>query len=146
MRASTAASPQALPAYRRGADASCVAAGQAQPSTAARSGEPPDKTAQPKKKGPSAANAGGPGSNQNTNLIFCQSSDLCNQAIDPPGLIPKRFATLQALLALRGFALTKASVGDGLSCFHITRWNRAHSVATLDEVAAFAHRVGVNRG
>jgi hypothetical protein len=43
----------------------------------------------PNKKAPSAANAEGPGSIKNDTLILQLSSDLCNQAINHAGLIPK---------------------------------------------------------
>ena len=67
---------------------------------------------------------------------------------DCPGTLPaeqdddKRFATLRARLALRGWALTRTSAADGPAVFFATRWNMPRELASLDAVAAFADRVG----
>lgn len=67
---------------------------------------------------------------------------------DSPGAAPveqgdgKRFATLRARLALRGWALTRTSADDGPVLFFATRWNMPRELASLDAVAAFAERVG----
>lgn len=54
----------------------------------------------------------------------------------------KRFATLRARMALRGWALTRTSAADGLMVFFATRWGMPRELASLDAVAAFADRVG----
>lgn len=54
----------------------------------------------------------------------------------------KAFSTLQARLALRGFALTRT---DGAGCpvvYTVTRWGLMRELASLDDVAALAERVG----
>jgi hypothetical protein len=67
---------------------------------------------------------------------------------DSPGAAPdeqcdgKRFATLRARLALRGWVLTRTSAADGLVVFFATRWGMPRELASLDAVAAFADRVG----
>jgi hypothetical protein len=50
----------------------------------------------------------------------------------------KRFATLRAHLALKGFALF---ILDG-PVFAVQRWDRSATFADLDGVAEFARRVG----
>lgn len=50
----------------------------------------------------------------------------------------KRFATLQALLALRGFQLIALSCGGFLIC----RWDRSAHAPDLRGVEAFLERVG----
>lgn len=54
----------------------------------------------------------------------------------------KRFATLQARLALRGFTLTRVDAAGCPVVYTVTRWNLARELATLDAVAAFADMVG----
>lgn len=54
----------------------------------------------------------------------------------------KAFSTLQARLALRSFALTRT---DGANCqvvYTVTRWGLVRELASLEDVAAFADRVG----
>lgn len=55
----------------------------------------------------------------------------------------KRFTTLRAHLAMRGFALTRTSKQEG-GCLLITAWNLARSCPDLSDVEAFAKRVGAN--
>ena len=57
----------------------------------------------------------------------------------------KRFATLRARLALRGWALTRTSAADGPVVFFATRWGMPRELGSLDAVAAFADRVGAPR-
>jgi hypothetical protein len=49
----------------------------------------------------------------------------------------KRFATLQAHLALAGFSLTRAA--DGY--YVVARWNQARHLDTLEQVEQFHRRV-----
>ncbi len=64
-------------------------------------------------------------------------------AIDQAGATDtKRFATLRARLALKGWALSRTDAGDGPVTFYATRWNMARDLASLDAVAEFADRVG----
>lgn len=70
-------------------------------------------------------------------------------AHDAPGTQPayavaaaeKTFSTLRARLALRGFALTRID-SAGCPVYTVTRWDLARELASLDDVAAFANRVG----
>ena len=50
----------------------------------------------------------------------------------------KRFATLQAVLALTGFELNPTPAG----VYIVMRWNMARNLATLDDVRSFAQQVG----
>lgn len=54
----------------------------------------------------------------------------------------KTFATLQARLALAGWALTHTDVGDGSATYFASRWNLARDLDSLEAVAQFADRVG----
>ena len=49
----------------------------------------------------------------------------------------KRFATLQAHLALAGFSLTRAAEGY----YIVARWNQTRNLATLEQVEEFRRRV-----
>jgi hypothetical protein len=49
----------------------------------------------------------------------------------------KRFATLQAHLALKGFSLTRSD--DGY--YIVARWDQSRHLETLGEVEQFRHRV-----
>ena len=51
----------------------------------------------------------------------------------------KRLATLQAVLALKGFELHPTTTG----IYIVMRWNWARRLATLDDVQDFAQQVGV---
>ena len=51
----------------------------------------------------------------------------------------KRLATLQAMLARKGFELHPTATG----IYIVTRWNLARTLATLDDVQGFAQQVGV---
>lgn len=67
---------------------------------------------------------------------------------DCPGTAPdeqddgKRFATLRARLALRGWALTRTNAADGPVVFFASRWDMPRELQSLDAVAEFADRVG----
>lgn len=54
----------------------------------------------------------------------------------------KRFATLQARLALRGFTLTRTDAAGSPEAYTVLRWNLARDLASLDAVAEFAIQVG----
>ena len=51
----------------------------------------------------------------------------------------KRLATLQAVLARKGFELHPTATG----IYVVARWNLARTLATLDDVQGFAQQVGV---
>lgn len=55
----------------------------------------------------------------------------------------KRFATLQAQFALRGYCLRRIASGDGTARFCVARWNLTLELHDLAAVEAFADRVGV---
>ena len=79
-------------------------------------------------KAPDAANVGGPVQSETQCLIFEQHTDD-----------GKRFATLQALLALAG-GFTLLELADG--SYLVTRWNCCRPLADLRAVAAFVRLVG----
>lgn len=54
----------------------------------------------------------------------------------------KHFATLQASLALRGFTLTCTDSASGPVVYTVVRWGLTRDLATLEDLAAFADRVG----
>lgn len=64
------------------------------------------------------------------------------QPADAVAAAEKIFSTLQARLALRGFALTRT---DGTGCpvaYTVTRWGLVRELASLEDVGAFAGRMG----
>lgn len=67
---------------------------------------------------------------------------------DSPGAVPdeqgdgKRFATLRARLALRGWALTRTNPAGGPVLFFASRWDMPRELQSLEAVASFADRVG----
>jgi hypothetical protein len=79
-------------------------------------------------KAPDAANVGGPVETEAQCLIFEQPTDD-----------DKRFATLQALLALAG-GFTLSELADG--SYLVTRWDFCRPMADLRAVAAFVRQVG----
>jgi hypothetical protein len=54
----------------------------------------------------------------------------------------KRFATLRAHLALKGYSLQRTEAGDGPVCFYVTRWGMARELRDLPAVARFLDQVG----
>ena len=54
----------------------------------------------------------------------------------------KTFATLRALLALAGHALSRASAEDGPCRYHVSRWGHVRELRDIDAVLAFALHVG----
>ena len=56
--------------------------------------------------------------------------------------LDKASATLRARLALRGWALSRTYCADHPVVFFATRWNMPRDLAILEDVAAFADRVG----
>jgi len=82
-------------------------------------------------KAPDAANAGGPVQKKTQRLIFTQRTGD-----------DKRFATLRAHLALKGYSLHRTAAGDGLVRFYVTRWGMARELRDLAVVARFLDQVG----
>lgn len=64
------------------------------------------------------------------------------QPADAVAAAEKSFSTLQARLALRGFALTRTEDAGGLVVYTVTRWGLVRELSSLVEVATFAGRVG----
>jgi|KBSSwiStaDraftv2_1062776.scaffolds.fasta_scaffold4882005_2 hypothetical protein len=58
--------------------------------------------------------------------------------VDVESACPKRFSTLQALLAMRGFQLIALSCGGFLIC----RWDRSAHAPDMRGVQAFYERIG----
>ena len=82
-------------------------------------------------KAPDAANVGGPVQTETQCLIFEQPTDD-----------GKRFATLRAHLALKGYSLHRTAADDGPVCFYVTRWGMARELRDLAAVARFLDQVG----
>ena len=82
-------------------------------------------------KAPDAANVGGPAKTETQCPIFEQPTDDS-----------KRFATLRAHLALKGYSLHRTAAGDGPVCFCVTRWGMARELPDITAVRAFAEQVG----
>jgi hypothetical protein len=82
-------------------------------------------------KAPDAANVGGPAQTETPCLTFEQPADD-----------DKRFATLQAHLALNGYSLHRTAAGDGPVCFYVTRWGLVRELRDLAAVARFLDQVG----
>lgn len=82
-------------------------------------------------KAPDAANVGGPVQTETQCLIFEQ----------PIG-DGKRFATLRAHLALKGYSLHRTAAGDGPVYFYVTRLGKAREPRDLAAVARFLDQVG----
>lgn len=55
----------------------------------------------------------------------------------------KRFATLRAQLALKGFGLSRTHVADGPVRFYVTRWGLVRELRDFAAVCDFADQVGV---
>ena len=86
-------------------------------------------------KAPDAANVKGPVQTQTQCLIFEQ---ITNDG--------KLFATLRALLAIKGHALHRTDRDDGQVRFYVTRWNLVRELQSLAAVRAFAEQVGALNG
>lgn len=82
-------------------------------------------------KAPDAVNVGGPVQTETQCPIFEQ-----------PAHDGKRFATLRAYLALKGYSLHRTAAGDGPVCFYITRWGMARELRDLAAVARFLDQAG----
>jgi hypothetical protein len=83
------------------------------------------------KKAPDAANVGGPSGTETQYLISEQITDN-----------GKRFATLRAHLALKGYSLHRTAAGDGPVRFYVTRWGKARELRDLAAVTRFLAQVG----
>ena len=84
-------------------------------------------------KAPDAANVGGPVQTETQCVIFEQRADD-----------GKRFATLRALLALKGYSLSRTHGDDGPVCFHVNRWGMVRELRDMAAVRAFAEQVGAS--
>lgn len=61
---------------------------------------------------------------------------------DQPADDGKRFATLRAHLALKGYSLHRTAAGDGPVCFYVTRWGLVRELPDVAAVRVFAEQVG----
>lgn len=114
------AAPEAA-ASLRAAGAASVVADAVAPAGLTRTSE----------KAPDAANVEGPVQTETQCLIFEQ-----------PGDDGKHFATLRALLALKGYSLHRTAADDVPVCFYVTRWGMARELHDLAAVARFLDQVG----
>ena len=58
----------------------------------------------------------------------------------------KPFLTLRALLALKGYGLSRTHGDDGPVCFHVNRWGMVRGLRDIAAVCAFAEQVGASHG
>lgn len=87
-----------------------------------------------REKAPDAAIVGGPVQTETQSPIFEQ-----------PAHDGKQFATLRALLALKGYSsLSRTSASDGPVCFYVTRWGMVRQLRHIAAVRAFAQQVGAS--
>ena len=56
----------------------------------------------------------------------------------------KAFLTVRALLALKGYSLSRTYGDDGPVCFHVNRWGMVRELRDIAAVRAFAHHVGAS--
>lgn len=56
----------------------------------------------------------------------------------------KAFLTLRALLALKGYSLSRTHGDDGPVCFHVNRWGMVRELRDIAAVRAFAQQVGAS--
>ena len=82
-------------------------------------------------KAPDAANVEGPVQTETRTVIFEQAAD-CG----------KQFFTLRALLALRGYCLSRTDGHDGMVRFYAARWGMVREFRDIAAVRAFAAQVG----
>ena len=54
----------------------------------------------------------------------------------------KAFLTLRALLALKGYSLSRTPADDGPVCFHVNRWGMVREFRDIEAARAFAEQVG----
>ena len=54
----------------------------------------------------------------------------------------KAFLTLRALLALKGYSLSRTHGDDGPVCFHVNRWCMVRELRDIAAVRVFAEQVG----
>jgi len=78
-----------------------------------------------------AGSGGVTGDKKTANLIFEQPADN-----------GKRFATLRAHLALKGYCLSRTAASDGPVCFFVSRWTMLRELRDLAAVSDFAAQVG----
>lgn len=83
-------------------------------------------------KAPDTPHVGGPEHTETQNLIF-----------DQPAYAGKRFATLRARLALKGYSLNRTAASDGPMHFNVTRCGLVRELRDFAAVRAFAEQVGV---
>ena len=84
-------------------------------------------------KAPDAANVEGPVQTETQCHIFKEPDDD-----------GKRFATMRALLALKGYSLSRTHGDDGPVCFHVNRWGMVRELRNIAAVRAFAQQVGAS--
>jgi hypothetical protein len=56
----------------------------------------------------------------------------------------KAFLTLRAMLALKGYSLSRTHGDDGPVCFHVNRWGMVRELRDIEAVRAFAQQVGAS--
>ena len=56
----------------------------------------------------------------------------------------KAFLTLRALLALKGYSLSRTHGDDGPVCFHVNRWGMVRELRDIAAVRAFVQQVGAS--
>jgi hypothetical protein len=84
-----------------------------------------------REKAPDAANVEGPVRTRTSPPILAQTA-----------YVGKRFATLRAQLALKGYCLSRTDGDDGPVYFHVSRWDMVRELRDLAAVARFLDQVG----
>ena len=56
----------------------------------------------------------------------------------------RAFLKLRALLALKGYSLSRTHGDGGPVCFHVKRWGMARELLDIEAVRGFARRVGAS--
>jgi hypothetical protein len=92
----------------------------------------------PQDKAPKLAGVGGFAGQQKADTADCADGPC----IDQSGHGAKEFATLQARLALKGWALVRTRSAQGPVKLHVTRWGQLRELPDLAAVHAFANQVG----
>ena len=75
-----------------------------------------------------------------------RSSNAPLRFFEQPTDESKQFATLRALLAIKGHELHRTDCDDGEVRFYVTRWNLVRELQSLAAVRAFAEQVGALNG
>ena len=71
-----------------------------------------------------------------------EQNDPSNSGTDPD--VDQAFLTQRALLAMKGYSLSRTNCQDGPVCFHVNRWGMVRELRDVAAVRAFAQQVGAS--